>query len=160
MERGLTPVCNQLPLRGLSFFFRAVSLHSKSNVIIYKYSAKYSTKGKRKGCDVWPSMVTHTLNLCSAFNPSKCTHTHTAVSNEQTHMFVIVKKVGTSRRHNGFILYKRYVLMPHANTTPKISPHRKLCIFTFSKKNSLCMIYKRFEKWGHGVMSWIVTFFL
>ncbi len=25
--------------------------------------------------DVWPSMVTHTLNLCSAFNPSKCTHT-------------------------------------------------------------------------------------
>ncbi len=26
--------------------------------------------------DVWPSMVTHTRNLCSAFNPSKCTHTH------------------------------------------------------------------------------------
>ncbi len=25
--------------------------------------------------DVWPSMVTHTWNLCSAFNPSKCTHT-------------------------------------------------------------------------------------
>ncbi len=25
--------------------------------------------------DVWPSMVTHTRNLCSAFNPSKCTHT-------------------------------------------------------------------------------------
>ncbi len=28
-------------------------------------------------------MVTHTRNLCSAFNPSKCTHT--AVSSEQTH---------------------------------------------------------------------------
>ncbi len=28
-----------------------------------------------KWSDVWPSMVTHTLNLCSAFNPSKCTHT-------------------------------------------------------------------------------------
>ncbi len=32
--------------------------------------------------DVWPSMVTHTQNLCSSFNPSKCTHivvnTHTA----------------------------------------------------------------------------------
>ncbi len=27
--------------------------------------------------DVWPSMVTHTQNVCSAFNPSKCTHTHT-----------------------------------------------------------------------------------
>ncbi len=25
--------------------------------------------------DVWPSMVTHTRNLCSAFNPTKCTHT-------------------------------------------------------------------------------------
>ncbi len=28
-----------------------------------------------KWSDVWPSMVTHTRNLCSAFNPSKCTHT-------------------------------------------------------------------------------------
>ncbi len=28
-------------------------------------------------------MVTHTRNWCSAFNPSKCTHT--AVSSEQTH---------------------------------------------------------------------------
>ncbi len=34
---------------------------------------------------MWSSMVTHTQNLCSAFNPSKCTHTavntHTAVGN-------------------------------------------------------------------------------
>ncbi len=30
--------------------------------------------------DMWPSMVTHTLNLCSAFNPSMCTHTHTVVN--------------------------------------------------------------------------------
>ncbi len=37
----------------------------------------------RKGHDVWPSMVTHTRNLCSAFNSSKCTHT--TVRNEQTH---------------------------------------------------------------------------
>ncbi len=28
------------------------------------------TKGKGSG--VWPSMVTHTRNLSSAFNPSKC----------------------------------------------------------------------------------------
>ncbi len=28
-----------------------------------------------KGSGVWPSMVTHTWNLCSAFNPSMCTHT-------------------------------------------------------------------------------------
>ncbi len=32
---------------------------------------------------MWPSMVTQTWNLCSAFNPSKCTHT--AVSSEHTH---------------------------------------------------------------------------
>ncbi len=31
--------------------------------------------------DVWPSMVTHTQNSCSAFNPSKV-HTH---SSEHTH---------------------------------------------------------------------------
>ncbi len=34
---------------------------------------------------MWPFMVTHTQNLCSAFNPSKvhtqqCAHTHTAVN--------------------------------------------------------------------------------
>ncbi len=38
---------------------------------------------QQSNCQVWPSMATHTLNLCSAFNPSKCTHT--AVSSEQTH---------------------------------------------------------------------------
>ncbi len=33
---------------------------------------------KVKWSDVWPDMVTHTRNLCSAFNPSKVhTHTHT-----------------------------------------------------------------------------------
>ncbi len=32
-------------------------------------------KGKGKGSGVWPSMVTHTRNLSSAFNPSKCTLT-------------------------------------------------------------------------------------
>ncbi len=32
--------------------------------------------------EVWPSIVTHTRNLCSAFNPSKYTHT---VVNTHTH---------------------------------------------------------------------------
>ncbi len=41
----------------------------------------------RKGRDVWPSMATHTRNLCSTFNPSKCPHT--AVSSEQTHSVVV-----------------------------------------------------------------------
>ncbi len=34
---------------------------------------------------MWPSMVTHTRNLCSAFNPSKCTHTQQWVVNKHTH---------------------------------------------------------------------------
>ncbi len=36
-----------------------------------------------KGSGVWPSMVTHTWNLCSAFNPSKCTHTVVNIHPEQ-----------------------------------------------------------------------------
>ncbi len=40
-----------------------------------------SAAGKWKWRDMWPSMVTHTRNLCSAFNPSKV-HTH---SSEHTH---------------------------------------------------------------------------
>ncbi len=36
---------------------------------------------KWKWCDIWPSMVTYTRNLCSAFNPSKV-HTY---SSERTH---------------------------------------------------------------------------
>ncbi len=38
---------------------------------------------KRKGGDLWPSMVTHTWNLCSAFNPSKCTLTAVNTHPEQ-----------------------------------------------------------------------------
>ncbi len=35
--------------------------------------------------DVWPSMVTHTQNLCSSFNPSKCTHTVVNTHTANTH---------------------------------------------------------------------------
>ncbi len=38
---------------------------------------------KKGGSGVWPSMVTHTQNLCSAFNPSKCTHTALNIHLEQ-----------------------------------------------------------------------------
>ncbi len=38
-----------------------------------------------KWSDVWPSMVTHTRNLCSAFNPSKCTHTAVNTHTPWTH---------------------------------------------------------------------------
>ncbi len=39
---------------------------------------RFRGKGRGKGSGVWPSMVTHTRNLCSAFNPSKCTHTRSS----------------------------------------------------------------------------------
>ncbi len=50
----------------------------KKKIYIYKKKKK-----KKKICDVLSSMVTHTRNWSSAFNPSKCTHT--AVSSERTH---------------------------------------------------------------------------
>ncbi len=46
-----------------------------------KETYKGLEKWKWKWRDMWPSMVTHTRNLCSAINPSKV-HTH---SSEHTH---------------------------------------------------------------------------
>ncbi len=82
------------------------------------------------------------------------THTHT-----HTHVR-FCEKWGHPIGVMVFILYKLYVLLPYTYPIPKLSPHRRLCISTFPKKTSLCMIYKRFEKWGHGSMSWKVTFTL
>ncbi len=42
---------------------------------MYRIYTKMKVK-KWSESDIWPSMVTHTRNLCSAFNPSKV-HTHT-----------------------------------------------------------------------------------
>ncbi len=53
-------------------------------------------KVKWKWSDMWPSMVTHTRNLCSAINPSKLhihssEHTHTVNTHpEQIELFVPV----------------------------------------------------------------------
>ncbi len=41
----------------------------------------------KKGRDVWPNMVTHTRNLCSAFIPSKCTHTVVSSSDARVGFF-------------------------------------------------------------------------
>ncbi len=43
----------------------------------------YKSVSRGRGSGVWPSMVTHTWNLCSAFNPSKCTHTVVNIHLEQ-----------------------------------------------------------------------------
>ncbi len=70
---------------------------------------------------------------------ARCTHTHV----------VFYGLRGLSIGEMVFILYKLYVLLPYTYPTPKLSPHRRRCISIFPQKNSLCMIYKRFELWGH-----------
>ncbi len=46
------------------------------------------------GSGVWPSMVTHTRNLSSAFNPSKCTLT--AVNTHLEQWAAILRRPGSS----------------------------------------------------------------
>ncbi len=47
-----------------------------------------------KGSGVWPIMVTHTQNLSSAFNPSKCTLTSVNTHPEQ--WAAILRRPGSS----------------------------------------------------------------
>ncbi len=51
-------------------------------------------KERGKGSGVWPSMVTHTRNLSSAFNPSKCTLT--AVNTHPEQWAAILRRPGSS----------------------------------------------------------------
>ncbi len=51
-------------------------------------------KGKGKESGVWPSMVTHTRNLSSAFNPSKCTLT--AVNTHPEQWAAMLRRPGSS----------------------------------------------------------------
>ncbi len=97
---------------------------------------------------------THTLSHTNTHRHSH-SHTHT-LSHTHTHTHTHVRfceKWGHPIGVMVFILYKLYVLLPYTYPIPKLSPHRRLCISTFPKKTSPCMIYKRFEKWGHGSMS-------
>ncbi len=60
-----------------------------------KISFVVNTRGKGgKGSGVWPSMVTHTRNLSSAFNPSKCTLT--AVNTHLEQWAAILRRPGSS----------------------------------------------------------------
>uniref|UniRef100_A0A673H7K7 Phosphoinositide phospholipase C n=1 Tax=Sinocyclocheilus rhinocerous TaxID=307959 RepID=A0A673H7K7_9TELE len=51
-----------------------------------------------------------------------------------------------------FLLYRPYILLSYTNPTPKPIPHRKLCAISDFQYTPFCVIYKRFEKWGHGVI--------
>ncbi len=63
------------------------------NVLVYSpsghpkwlFSSVKEKKKERTWCDVWPSMVSHTWNLCSSFYPSKCTHTACSAKWTNTH---------------------------------------------------------------------------
>ncbi len=91
------------------------------------------------------------MNTCTRTCMHTHTHTHTH-TNTHTHTRTHVGFYGLpglSMSVMVFILYKLYVLLPYNNPTPKLSPHRRRCISTFPQKNSLCMIYKHFELWGH-----------
>ncbi len=81
------------------------------------------------------------IERCLSRGMHSCTHTHTHVG------FYGLR--GLSIGVMVFILYKLYVLLPYTYPTPKLSPHRRRCIYIFPQKNSLCMIYKRFKLWGH-----------
>ncbi len=99
---------------------------------------------------------TFSLKLVSLTHTHTHTHTRTHTQTQiHTHTHVcFCEKWGLSIGVMVFILYKLYVLLPYTYPTPKLSPHRRhRCISTFPKKTSLCMIYKRFEKWGHGAIS-------
>ncbi len=68
-------------LRGKYTQLLANVTHSEAEVVD-KLVIQFLRKKENK-CNVLSSMVTHTRNWSSAFNPSKCTHT--AVSSEHTH---------------------------------------------------------------------------
>ncbi len=86
-----------------------------------------------------------TLCFDSHLSSTVTTHTHT---HTHTHVGFYGLR-GLSIGVMVFILYKLYVLLPYTYPTPKLSPHRRWCIYIFPQKNSLCMIYKRFKLWGH-----------
>ncbi len=80
---------------------------------------------------------THTLSLTHTY-----THTHTLIhtlshthTHTHTHTHVrFCEKWGHPIGVMVFILYKLYVLFAYTYPTPKLSPHRRLCISTFPKK--------------------------
>ncbi len=79
------------------------------------------------------------------------THPHT---HPPTHTHVgFLWFTGTFHRRNGF-LYCTNCMCYALHLQPKLSPHRRWCISIFPQKNSLCMIYKRFN-YGDTEMSLI-----
>ncbi len=62
-------------LQDVSGHVVTVLVYSPSGHPKWLFSSVKKKKKERTWCDVWPSMVSHTWNLCSSFYPSKYTHT-------------------------------------------------------------------------------------
>ncbi len=76
---------------------REIILTENTHKRLFKTIFVLKRKGKGKGSGVWPSMVTHTRNLSSAFNqfnPSKCTLT--AVNTHPEQWAAILRRPGSS----------------------------------------------------------------
>ncbi len=69
-------------------------IYNFKHLYFVNYYIKHKKRGKGKGSGVWPSMVTHTRNLSSAFNPSKCTLT--AVNTHPEQWAAILRRPGSS----------------------------------------------------------------
>ncbi len=107
---------------------------------------KETTAGETDRCHTHTLSPSHRHTLSHRHtDKQRHTHTHThshthTLSHTHTHVR-FCEKWGHPIGVMVFILYKLYVLLPYTYPTPKLSPHRRLCISTFPKKTSLCMIY-------------------
>ncbi len=109
------------------------------------------TVGRQRGSGMLhPSQRISAQRLCCLVSVSTHTRTRTHTrthTHMRTHTRLFLWKVGISYRRYGFILHKIVCeISLHLNLALTVN-----CIFTLSKKNSLCMISKCFEKCGHGV---------
>ncbi len=79
--------CLQKTFDGIFILSDKVAFMSRELLFVYSHyrGNRYISEKERggMGSGVWPSMATHTQNLCSAFNPSKCTHTVVNIHMEQ-----------------------------------------------------------------------------
>ncbi len=93
-QQGMDFVTGGSVLRdyGLMFWSEVKFGHLVKWKAVFLQETKPVLKGKGSG--VWPSMVTHTRNLSSAFNPSKCTLT--AVNTHLEQWAAILRRPGSS----------------------------------------------------------------
>ncbi len=76
---------------------------------------------------VWPSMVTHTRNLCSAFNPSKCTHTavNTHTVNTRSSGQPMLRRPGSSWGFSALLKGSSVVVLKVERALDIHSPHQQ-----------------------------------